>query len=114
VIRLGIKIGAALAAFALVACTALKSAEKSAETVFNETRASADKFCASEAKLKADDLLKGKAAADADKFCEGVAFSDASSVSVEVATPAGSASVSIPAVGGAPGVAGAPAGGLAH
>ena len=87
---------ALLAALALAACAAFRSAEKDAATVFNDTRAAATKFCADEPKIKASGLLAGQAAKDADKFCQGVAFANASSVGIAVTTPAGSASVSVP------------------
>ena len=93
--RLTVLVALALA-YGVVACAALKGAEKDAATVFNDTRTASSKFCADEPKLKAAGLLVGKVAADADKFCQGVAFANASSVGIAVTTPAGSASVSVP------------------
>ena len=112
------EVGCLLAVFAAVACAALRSAEKTVaadlpavEAAYAKGLKGAETFCADARKAETSGLLTGRAAKDADAFCADVAKTGATGVSVTVVTPAGSASVSVPAVnvGGAPAIGGAPA-----
>lgn len=101
-------VGCLLAVFALVACAALRGAEKTiaadlpaVEAAYAKGVKGAETFCADARKAETSGLLAGKAAKDADAFCADVAKMTATGVSVTVVTPAGSASVSVPAVNAA-------------
>jgi hypothetical protein len=108
---------AAVCLFSVIACATLRGAEKEASSDLKTVAADytkavkdAQKFCADVPAVERAGVLTGQAAKDADAFCEGVARAASTGISVTVVTPAGSATVSVPAVnvGGAPAVGGAP------